>query len=66
MECDLWEATAKGVSSAQLRRWTAQIVGFYPYFYPSVCMFRLGDSNFGPNLLGTRSRCSSQHGHHAP
>ncbi|KAH9974274.1 kinase-like domain-containing protein [Lactifluus volemus] len=25
MECDLWEATAKGVSSAQLRRWTAQI-----------------------------------------
>lgn len=25
MECDLWEATAKGVSGAQLRRWTAQI-----------------------------------------
>lgn len=25
MECDLWEATAKGVSAVQLRRWTAQI-----------------------------------------
>jgi serine/threonine protein kinase len=25
MECDLWEATAKGVSALQLRRWTAQI-----------------------------------------
>jgi serine/threonine protein kinase len=30
MECDLWEATAKGVSSAQLRRWTAQIVSCQP------------------------------------
>jgi hypothetical protein len=26
MECDIWEATAKGVSALQLRRWTAQIV----------------------------------------
>ncbi|KAI0267414.1 kinase-like domain-containing protein [Gloeopeniophorella convolvens] len=25
MECDLWEATAKGLTDAQLRRWTAQI-----------------------------------------
>ena len=39
MECDLWEATAKGVSGAQLRRWTAQIVGFYRY--PSLCTFQL-------------------------
>lgn len=28
MECDLWEATAKGVSAIQLRRWTAQIVSY--------------------------------------
>jgi serine/threonine protein kinase len=28
MECDLWEATAKGVSALQLRRWTAQIVSY--------------------------------------
>lgn len=42
MECDLWEATSKGVSGAQLRRWTAQIVGFYPYPNPSsVCTFQV-------------------------
>jgi hypothetical protein len=34
MECDLWEATSKGVSDVQLRRWTAQIVGFST---PAIC-----------------------------
>lgn len=32
MECDLWEATAKGVSALQLRRWTAQIVSYHNLF----------------------------------
>ena len=44
MECDLWEATAKGVSGAQLRRWTAQIVGFYPHPHPPICYFQLSGS----------------------
>jgi hypothetical protein len=34
MEYDLWEATAKGVTEVQLRRWTAQIVGSHS----SICM----------------------------
>ena len=42
MECDLWEATAKGVSSTQLRRWTAQIVGSYS----PICIFQLFDPGF--------------------
>ena len=50
MECDLWEATAKGVSGAQLRRWTAQIVGFYLNPNPSSVLFNLMAHLFGWNF----------------
>ncbi len=60
MECDLWEATAKGVSAVQLRRWTAQIVSRHTLFVSLALLF------LTPLLSGTRPRRASQHGHHAP
>ena len=42
-------ATAKGVSGAPLWRWTAEIVGFYPY--PSLCTFQLTWLIFGGRIL---------------
>ena len=54
MECDLWEATAKGVSGAQLRRWTAQIVGFHPNSNPSIRTFFNSVADlFGPHFFFT-------------
>jgi serine/threonine protein kinase len=56
MECDLWEATAKGVSGAQLRRWTAQIVGFYPCPYPPpICSFQLSGSFLWARIFFTQA-----------
>ena len=39
MECDLWEATAKGVSALQLRRWTAQIVSYHTLVMSFALLF---------------------------